>query len=290
MPVGHPAWRGFVTIVTLVGAICAPIAAQAPAGPAPAPVFEVASVKPNGSADFGGSFGPRPGGMLEIRNNTLRNMVRNAYQLQNFQIVGGPDWFDTARFDVTAKAPMANPTPAEFRAMVQTLLAERFKLVMHRETRTVPIYALVVGRADGRLGAHLTRSATDCAALAEAARRGGPPPGTGPNGRPQCGTRTMPGRILAGGVTMADLARNLSTFAGRMTIDKTGLSGPFDLELEYTPDQPLPPGLPANIPPPPADGASLFTAVQEQLGLKLDSQRGQVDMLVIDAAQLPLPD
>jgi len=90
---------------------------------------------------------------------------------------------------------------------------------------------------------------------------------------------------------MADLARNLSNFAGRMTVDKTGLAGAFDLELEYTPDQLPPDGtLPPGIPPPRLDGPSLFTAVQEQLGLKLDSQRGPVEVLVIDSAQQPLPD
>jgi uncharacterized protein (TIGR03435 family) len=177
--------------------------------------------------------------------------------------------------------------------MVQALLADRFKVVVHRETREVPIYALVLARADRSLGPQLTRSNTDCAGLAEAARRGAPPPppAGGPNGRPLCGTRTMPGRILAGGVAMADVVRNLSNFAGRLTVDKTGLTGAFDLELIYTPDQ-LPPAgaLPPDIRPAPVDGPSLFTAVQEQLGLKLDSQRGPVEVLVIDQAQQPVPD
>ena len=276
--------------MALIGALGVAPGAQAPASLGAPPAFEVATVKPNGSGDFGGSFNARPGGVLEVRNNTLRNMIRNAYQLQNFQIVGGPDWLDADRFDVTAKAPTPNMTVPEFRSMVQALLADRFRLVVHTETRELPIYALVLARSDGRLGPRLAQSPTDCQGLAEAARRGAPPPAPGPNGRPPCGTRTMPGRILGGAVTMADLARNLANFAGRMTIDKTGLSGPFDLELEYTPDQPPPPGLPANIPPPPVDGASLFTAVQEQLGLKLDSRRGPVDVLVIDAAQRPSPD
>lgn len=276
----------------VVAAVCGVRAQQAGAGTRPA--FEVASVKPNKSGESVGSIGSRPGGQFVVRNNALRNMIRNAYELQNFQIVGGPDWIDQEKFDITAKAPTENPSTQEFRVMVQALLADRFRLVVHRETREMPIYALVLARPDGRLGARLNRSMTDCAAIAEAARRGGPPPAPAapnPNGAPQCGTRTLPGRILAGGVSMADLARNISNFAGRMTLNKTGLTGVFDLDLEYTPDQLPPEGtLPPGVPRPPVDGPSLFTAVQEQLGLKLDPQRGPVNVLVIDSAQLPLPD
>lgn len=269
-----------------------PLGAQTPVAPL---TFEVSSVKPNMSAEQGGSFGARPGGQLVVRNNTLRNIVRNAYQLQNFQIVtvaGTPEWFDRDRFDITATSPKPDPSTDEFRGMVQALLAERFGLRVHRETREMPIYALVLAKADGTWGSQLTRSTTDCAAMAAAARRGAPPPPpTAITERPPCGTRSLPGRMLAGGVTMADLARNVSNFAGRMTIDKTGLTGSFDFTLEYTPDQ-LPPegSLPAGVPQPPANGPSLFTAMQEQLGLKLDSQRGPVDVLVIDAAQQPTPD
>src|SRR4051794_20776289 len=201
----------FITVAVpavpiVVGALVPPrLAAQVVTSPANRPAFAVASVKPNKSADLGGSFGGRPGGQVVVRNNTLRNIIRNAYQLQNFQMVGGPDWLDTDRFDITAKAPTDNPTFPELQAMVQELLADRFKLVVHRETRELPIYALVLARPDGRLGAKLTRSATDCVAIAEAARRGTPPPPTVPGAAPQCGTRTTPGRILAGSVTMADL-------------------------------------------------------------------------------------
>ena len=281
-----------VSILAALVTVWAPIGAMSQA-PAPGPAFEVASVKPNKSGEVGGSFGVRPGGQVVVTNNTLRNIVRNAYQLQNFQIVGGPEWFDTERFDITAKAVDSNPTQQEFQSMVQRLLADRFKLVVHRETRQSPIYALVLARSDGTRGPKLTPSTTDCLALAAAAARGATPPPAppNPNGRPLCGTRTLPGRILAGGVTMDDLARNVSNFAGRMTLNRTGLQGRFDLELEFTPDQLPPEGtLPPGLPKPPADGPSLFTAMQEQLGLKLDSQRGPVDVLVIDSADRPTPD
>jgi len=181
-------------------------------------------------------------------------------------------------------------------ALVQGLLAERFKLVVHRETREIPIYALVMAKADGTRGPQLLPSTTDCdainAAANAAARSGGAPPvPAAANGRPLCGTRTTPGRMMAGAVAMSNFARNLSNFAGRITVDKTGLTGLFDLELQWTPDQ-LPPegSLPPGLPGPPVDGPSLFTAVQEQLGLKLDSQRGPVEVLVIDSAERPTPD
>ena len=262
--------------------------AQAPGATPPAPAFEVASVKPNTSGEFGGSFGYRPGGQFVVVNNTLRNMIRNAYGVQNFQIVGGPDWLDKDRFDVMAKAPTGDLAPAELRLMVQALLADRFGVVAHKETRELPIYAIVQARSDARPGPQLRRSEIDCAAIAAAAARGGPPPAA-PNGL-SCGTRTSPGRLSGRGVTLADLARNLSNFAGRTTVDKSGLTGAFDLDLEWTPDQPPPEGLPASVPKAPENGASLFAALQEQLGLKLDSQRGPVEVLVIDSAQRPTPD
>ena len=268
----------------------APLAAQQPVRPDTKPTFEVISVKPNRSGEFGGSSGVEPGGQFTVRNNTLRNVIRNAYQVQDFQIVGGPSWLDNDRFDVTAKAANPNAPLDEMRSMVQALLADRFRLVVHRETRDVPIYALVVAGSDGRLGPRLTRSAIDCAAIVEAARRGQPPAPL-PNGITPCGTRRLPGRMIASSVTMADLARNLSNDAGRFTVDKTGLSGRFDLELEFRPDRLPPDGvLPPGLPAPPADAPSLFTAVQEQLGLKLESQRGPVEVLVIDSASQPSPD
>lgn len=273
-------------------AVWMPLGAQTPA--ATPQTFEVISVKPNVSGEQSASFSIRPGWQLVVRNNSLRNIVRNAYQLQNYQIVtaaGTQSWFDRDRFDITATSPKPDPTIDEFRGMVQALLAERFGLRVHREMREMPIYALVLARPDGRFGPQLHRSTMDCEAVDAAARRGAPPPPLTRDGRPTCGTRMMPGRMIAGGATMADLARNISNSAGRMTLDRTGLAGGFDFTVEFTPDQlPLESSLPAGLPRPPADGPSLFTAMQEQLGLKLDSQRGPVDVLVIDAAQPPTPD
>jgi uncharacterized protein (TIGR03435 family) len=208
--------------------------------------------------------------------------------LQNYQIVGGPDWFDRDRFDITAKAS-ADAPPQQLLAMAKQLLADRFKLVVHMETREVAVYALVTA-SPGRLGANLRPAAFDCSNQTSPRPPDGPVPDW-PANRPLCGTRTLPGRVIAGGVLMSDLARNISNFAGRLTTDQTGLTGRFDLLLEWLPDQ-LPPSgqLPPGLPPPPSDGPDLFTAVREQLGLRLDSRRAPADVLVIDSASLPTAD
>jgi bla regulator protein blaR1 len=281
--------------------------AQTPAQPGPQ--FEVASIKPNKSGDGRVMLGVQPGGRFTATNVPLRLLIRNAYQLQDFQIVGGPSWIADERFDIVAKAEAGDTMGDPFRAeqngqpsrgqlMMRALLADRFKLVVHNENKEMPIYALVLARSDGKLGPQLKTSETDCAALIAASRaRGGrgpmppvPPPGPGAP-PPQCGVRIGPGNMAVGGSPMAQVATSLAIFAGRIVVDKTGLAGNYDFTLSWTPDQmpgagQRPPGAPE---PPPIDpnGPSLFTAVQEQLGLKLDSQRGPVAMLVIDRAERP---
>jgi uncharacterized protein (TIGR03435 family) len=275
------------------------------AGRGPVPdnlAFEAASVKPNKSGGNQVSIGIQPGGRFNAVNVPLRFLIRNAYQLQDFQLVGGPGWVATDRFDVIAKAegdlPPAPPgTAGPVQIMLRNLMADRFKLRVHRETREMPIYALVLARADGRLGPRLTPSTVDCAARGRA--RGGAPPAIPlPTDRPVCGMRTGPGSMAGGGFPLSQLAASLSPFAQRIVIDRTGLTGNFDLDLTWTPDQiPQggggPGGLPAGVPPPPPidpNGPSLFTAVQEQLGLKLESVRGPVDVLVIDSVEQPSAD
>jgi uncharacterized protein (TIGR03435 family) len=278
-----------LTTATLVTIATATLGAEPAPRQADRPTFEVASVKPNSSGEFGASFGGRPG-QVTVRNSSLRNIVRNTYGVQDFQIVGGPDWFDKDRFDITARAATEAPQ-GQMILMMQSLLAERFKLVVHMETRQLPMYALVLAREGTPLGPQLMESAADCAALA--AGRGAEPPAPAPTNRPTCGTRATPGRILAGGVTMADLSRNLANFAGRFVTDRTGLMGRWNLELQWTPEPGLLPALPPNAPPLPApdpNGPSLFTALQEQLGLRLDAQRGPVEVLVVDLAERPSPD
>jgi uncharacterized protein (TIGR03435 family) len=252
------------------------------------PTFEVASIKRNIEVSDRAFVRNEQGGRISVGNNTLRNIVRNAWRLQNFQIVGGPDWINTERWDIVAKAA-DNPQPEQLLIMLQNLLIDRFKLVIKREMRDTPIYALVLARPDGRLGPKIQASTTDCATIIAASRaRSGAPPPPPPGGGPLCGTRQTVGRMTTNSTTIADLARNLSQVAGRSIVDKTGLMGSFDLELTWTPDPQ--PGAAADARPAGDDTVSLFTAIQEQLGLKLDPQRGPVDTLVIESAARPVED
>ena len=268
--------------------------AQTPATPA----FEVASVRPNKSGDGRVMIGIQPGGRFTATNVPLRMLIRQAYNLQDFQIVGGPGWIGSDRFDIAAKAPDGNEQlPADqMRLMLQALLAERFRFAGHNETREMPVYALVKARADGKLGDKLTPAAVDCAA-ARGRRAGGPPPGPpGPPAqgqRPECGMMMGPGRLLAGGMSTTELARSLSQLVGRVVTDKSGLTGGYDFELTYSPEgigggpPPLINGAPPAIDP---NAPTIFTALQEQLGLKLDTERGQVEVLVIDTVEQPTAD
>ena len=144
------------------------------------PSFEVASIKQNKSGADGASIRRQGGGRVSVTNNTLRNIVRNVYNVPNFQIVGGPDWINNDRWDIVAKAADDVP-PLELMAMMKALLVERFKLDVRTETRDMPVYALVVARPGGKLGPQLRLSTTDCAAIF-AARGAEPPPPS--NGRP----------------------------------------------------------------------------------------------------------
>jgi uncharacterized protein (TIGR03435 family) len=255
---------------------------------APAPAFEAASIKVNKSGEAGGGFGGRPGRIV-VTNYTLRDIIRNAYGVQRYQIVGGPDWLAQDRFDINAKAP-EGAAQAQLLAMMQNLLADRFKLRVHRETRDLPAFALVLARPDRRLGPKMQPAAFDCAAATTARARGETPVVPAPVGeRPVCGARANPGRLLVGGYAISDFARNLAGFSGRPILDRTGLAGAYDFELTWTPDEPPPAGvaLPSWYD---ANGPSLQAAVQEQLGLKLEATTGPVDVLVIDSAERPAED
>jgi uncharacterized protein (TIGR03435 family) len=250
--------------------------------------FEVASIKRNVSADQNASVRGQSG-RVTITNNTLFNIIRNAYNVQRFQMVSGeraPSWLDTDRWDIVATTD-GKRTQQEMLAMLQNLLADRFKLVVRRETREIPVFGLVLARADERLGPQLRKSTVEC--MAPAGPNGGAPPPqpAGPGaGVPNCGTRVGRGSVVSNGVLLADFARNLSPLAARVVVDKTGLTGAWDLDLTWAPDADgAGTGTPSTT-----DGPSLFTAVQEQLGLKLDPQRGAVAVLVIDSAERPTED
>jgi len=263
------------------------------AGQAPL-AFEAASVKLNTSGGWRREMGPAPGGRFTATNTFARDLIAFAYGVSqdsvSFRIVGGPKWIDDDRFNVVAT--VAGPwTFQQMREMVRTLLADRFRLAAHAETRELATYALVVVPNQP---ARLRRSAVDeaaCQARREAIQRREPVPPPVAGAPPICGTgRTNPGTITAVGGSMSSLATSLGQFVGRPVSDRTQLTGLFDFELNWTPDTipQLPPDAPPlNIDP---NGPSIFTALQEQLGVKLESTRGPVDVVVIDSVAHPTED
>jgi uncharacterized protein (TIGR03435 family) len=197
-------------IVALLVATAPALAAYQASREAGGPVFEVASVRQNTSGDSGGSSS-RQGNQIVIRNYPLRTIIAQAYNLRQYQIEGGPDWITSTRFDIVAKEPDGVPPAAR---MMHALLADRFKLRVHAETRQMPVYALVVQRADRRLGPQLQAARPD-------STRGG---------------NAVPGRIRFRAYSTSDLARNLSNWAGRLVLDRTDLIGAYDGELSWMPD------------------------------------------------------
>ncbi len=252
-------------------------------------MFEVASIKRNVSGDVNASIRLEPGGQVVVTNNSLYNLIRNAWGTQRYEMVPGanvPSWIDTDRWDILAKIPAGTPPKLEQMPLrLRSLLEDRFKVVARQETREMPIYALVLARSDGRLGPQMKPSGDECAAAARAREAGVTAPPLPPDGF--CGSRGGNGNVSIRGVPIANFVRNLGAATGRIVVDKTGLTGAFDLDLQWTPD----PG--ATVPQPPekgaqVDGTSLFAALQEQLGLRLEPQRANVQVLVIDSAERPI--
>lgn len=288
-------------IQTILTVACLAIAAMSHAqSPADSgPIFEVASVRPNKSGPGRDGIAVQPGGRFSAINMTLRDLIAIAYPVKNFfrgdtQLVGGPDWIGSDRFDIIAKAEgmpaldtnkaaavatAADETAVEqVRLMLRKLLVDRFKVALHHEMRELPIYALVMAKTDRTLGPQLRQSDADCAAIWKSGQRLGP--GEAPCG----GVRGLgPGRIVARALTMEMLVDSLSRWSERTVIDRTGLTGKFDLSLTWAPNERGSQQADPSVP-------SIFTAVQEQLGLELESQRGPVEVLVIDHAERPTPD
>jgi uncharacterized protein (TIGR03435 family) len=291
-----PLARAAGCLMALVVALSVGLEAQAPATPPDPNVplfYEAASVRANKSGERGSTIRRQPGGRLTATNMPLRALITFAYQLQPFQLVDDPSWLRTENFDIVAKMegdppPVAPGTGADPHMLaMRTLLAERFKLVVRRETREMDIYALVVARPDGKPAPGLKPTTQDCAAMVAAAR-GGPPPG--PNSPVTCGIRGTFGRLQVGSMPIGMFANNLSGTVQRIVVDRTGLTGNWDFEITYAPERPA--NLPPDVELPPVDpGApSLFTALQEQLGLRLQSTKGPVEVLVIERIEPLSPD
>ncbi len=272
-------WRGWCAgIVTLAALLVATASGQSPED-----AFEVASVRANPSRTGvrGHSF---PGDRFEARNVPLGDLILVAYGepgqlLPPSQVSGGPSWMNTERFDISASVGSQDGnTVAGKQRRLRRLLSERFNLRVHTETRDLSIYDLTLAKRDGALGPRLRRTDATCEAL-EAAQ---------PGKRDVCILSALPsGDLMLRGQTMASFANALTMLLNRTVKDRTGLTGGFDADARFGPD-----GLPgmSRAPQPggtAGDAPSLFTAIEEQLGLKLSGARGPVEVLVIDYAERP---
>ncbi len=222
--------------------------------------FEVASIHPNNSGGENTHIN-RDEGHVSIENASLKTLIRNGYNILSFQLTGGPGWLDSDKFDIEAKAGGSGTmSDYEFREAIQSLLAERFRLRVHWETREGPVYVLTVDKSGPK--------------FKENAGASGPSMNThrGPSG----------GKITGIKVPIALLATNLGNQLGRIVLDKTDLKGDYDFSVEWATLDLASPGA--------ADlaGPSLFTALTEQLGLRLESQKkGAMEVLVIDSVEKP---
>jgi uncharacterized protein (TIGR03435 family) len=260
-------------------------------GPAidPESRFDVVSIKPSeSSAQLRVSMTP---GRLDLVAAPVRMVMGLVLPLR--RVVGWPDGLDSDRYTISAKMPDGAPQAA-MPVAIRNLLKDRFKLATHLETRELPVYNLVLLRSDGRLGPTLKESSAECQATVKqyvASVRSGAPAPAPPTAVARC-LSSLPGVGTLGlhGQSISSFATLLPQFVDRQVIDRTGLSGIYDLTLKWTPDAGVPSvlGLPPEPPPPvDPDAPNIFTAVQEQLGLKLEPGRGPVEVIVIDHLERP---
>jgi uncharacterized protein (TIGR03435 family) len=269
------------------------------------PRFEVTSIRATDMTPFTGAgvtkvppIGVRflPNGMTGTLA-TVEMLLLAAYQLRNFQLVGGPDWIRSERFDITARAA-GEVTPDVGRGMLRTLLRDRFALRAHLETRQADVHALVLANADGRLGPRLKRTSPECVATLEARKKGTAPPEPPPNfellrKQTSCGMSLMSGSASGassysmGGVGIDRLANQLQGAIAGPVVDRTGLTGLFDILLEYASPAQLQaaasaPDLTKDVAPP-----TIRDALREQLGLRLETGKGPLEVLVIESVSRP---
>lgn len=287
-------------VVAIVGAI--PILCQAPAGTKPS--FEVATVKPAEPGQQGiAGISRQPGGRLVIKNMPLRPLLTYAYNIRDFQVAGGPGWMTSEVWDIEARAeegsipagPLDPSKPNPLAIRLQSLLEDRFQLKTHTETRELPVYELSIAKGG------LKMKLSDDQGLIKPRDPGDPPPP--PPFQPgvplRRGTVFMGrGNLQAAAINVTNIVQSLSSLVGRIIVDKTGLTGLYDVKLQWTPDPTqVPngiaifagPGPGGRDAPPPIDsnGPAIFTALQEQLGLRLDSAKGPVEVIVVDSVQKP---
>ena len=254
--------------------------AQSGAAAQTAPTFDVVSIKRSAPNATGASVGSPPGRFVMV-NMDLRPLIGSAYgdDVDTSDYIGLPGWATAERYDIDAKAP-EGARPADIAPMLRTVLAERFAFKAHIETREQPIYELVRTNPGGPLSPGLARVDVDCEALRESRGRGEKPVLKQlPGGLFPCDMSMRGGagmEVRSGGMNMADFGRSIQSGTGRIIVDKTGLEGYYAFTLRYT-----------GTPSPDSDVPSLFTALQEQLGLRLQAASAPVRVLVIDNIQRP---
>jgi bla regulator protein blaR1 len=215
--------------------------------------FEVASIKPSTAIGYDSSLNRQPGGVLAVKNTTLHTLILFAWGLRPHQLTGGPGWVDSDRWDMMARPPegsgeepgWSDAAMDRMRQRLRALLADRFKLTVHAETKEMPIYALVIAKG----GPHLT-------------------PAAGTGSGPSFSIRNN--QLKCRNISMQRFSQALGGEVGRSVVDRTGLEGDFDFEMKFATD---------------ASGPDFVTALQEQLGLKLEPTRGPVQIIVIDRVE-----
>jgi uncharacterized protein (TIGR03435 family) len=262
-----------------------PIAALATAvlGQTPSPAhseFDVASVKPSAPADDRALVQALPGRLL-MQNFSARSLILFAYGVADYQISGGPSWIISERYDIQAKGAL-NATVQQMEGpMLQALVEDRFKLALHRETKQLPVYELTIANGNAKL---LPSKNDNCTAYsADSPPPTAPAPGTIFCGFPRFASSGLNQTLNGAAISIAALAGNLSRWQlHRPILDRTGLTGTFDVHLEWTADPPS--GIADTDA---SSGPSIFTALREQLGLKLQPAKGPVEVLVIDHVEKP---
>ena len=260
------------------------------AQPAARPTFEVASIKP-ASRQGPRMLRPLPNGLTGTI--TLRQLMERAYQVQPFQISGGPDWINSERYTIDARA--AGPAGHDqVSLMLQSLLEDRFQLKIHRESHDVPLFDLVLAKGGSKLPPPREGSCRDADPQPEPDGGRMAPPSRGGPRLSRCGgldvmLESQGARMSGGKVPMREFVRILSGVLGRKVIDRTGLTGPFDITLDFVPDEttPLLPAPPPGAAPSDVLSPPILNALPEQLGLRLEAAKGPVEILVIDRVERP---
>ncbi len=277
-------------VLGLLRAEQSPAESQAETTPAMALVFEVASIKSDRYSSRMYRFGWYSSERFSATGATLQYLIREAYGVENNQIIGAPNWVNSKRYDIEAKVDKSvaeelqkgnlDQRTLKYMRMLQALLVDRFKLTLHRESKELPVYDLVIAKKGPKL---------------QEAKAGDTYPNGIEGGGPHM-IQIRTGQLIGQALSIADLVRQLSRPLGRTVLDKTGLTGNYDFNLKWTPDESQLPMLDGTesgqqgtgyAAAPASTGPSIFTAIQEQLGLKLESKKGPVEVLVIEHVEEP---